>query len=182
MLKFFKYNRHLLNLLLLVIMVGLFAYLFLYESTPSSGRLEGLDKVTPYEPPFTLEGNLVFLKAPSRDTLGFIDIEIADDWQSRSDGLMHRYTLAENQGMLFLFDEEQVQSFWMKNTHISLDIIYVAADFKIVSIARSTTIRSEKGIPSEFPAQYVVEVNAGYCDRHGIEVGDLIEFQHIKSL
>lgn len=175
MLKFFKYNRHYLNLLLAVMVVGLFAFFYLYEPAPKAGRLQGLDEITPYEPPFTKEGSLAFLNAQGDSIIG-IDIEIADDQGSRGDGLMHRYTLAEQQGMLFIFDRAEPQNFWMRNTHISLDIIYVGSDSVIVSIARNTPVRSDQTIPSHYPAQYVVEVNAGFCARHQVEVGDRIAF------
>ena len=82
----------------------------------------------------------------------------------------------DSKGMFFIFPNEEPQSFWMRNTYISLDILYVDEQGEIVSIASNTPVQSLDPIPSGKPAKYVVEVNAGYCARHGIEVGDQIEW------
>lgn len=103
-----------------------------------------------------------------------IDIEIADDDDKRMTGLMFRDKLAENQGMLFIFPEEDPQSFWMKNTVLPLDIIFVNAKQEIVKIHKNTTPYSEQSYASGKPAQYVVEVNAGYCEKNNIKEGDKI--------
>lgn len=126
------------------------------------------------EPEFVKEGTLHFFSASGNDTLGVIDIEIADDDAQRQQGLMYRTKMKDNQGMLFVFDKSELQNFWMKNTIISLDIIYVDEDFNIVTIHRNTEPYSESQIPSFKKAKYVVEVNAGYCSRHQINEGDRI--------
>ncbi len=105
-----------------------------------------------------------------------VAVEIANTEEKRQFGLMYRTELPEMQGMLFLFPREGPLSFWMKNTPRSLDIIYINAALTIVSIARNTTPFSEENLPSGKPAQYVLEVNGGFCQRHGISVGDRIEF------
>lgn len=105
-----------------------------------------------------------------------IDIEVADDDAERAQGLMNRPWMEESQGMLFIMEREERQSFWMRNTIIPLDIIYVSADKRIVSIAKDTQPFSEKGIPSAGPAKYVVEVIAGFSDKYGLKPGDRIEF------
>lgn len=128
------------------------------------------------EPKFRKDGTLLFTKAVDSSTLQ-IDIEVADEPFERRDGLMYRTSMGGNQGMLFLFDREEPQSFWMKNTHISLDIIYVGSDKKIVSIQKYAAPFSEESLPSEGPAQFVVEVNAGYCDNFGIKPGDAVSWQ-----
>lgn len=126
------------------------------------------------EPVFKKQGELSFIY--KTDTLSTINIEIADTPKKTAKGLMHRKHMEENNGMLFIFDTERRQSFWMKNTHISLDIIFVNANKEIVFIAPETTPYSTKQIPSFEYAQYVVEVNAGYCKKFGIKVGDVINF------
>jgi len=127
------------------------------------------------EPKFQHQGNLWFFNEKG-DTLQKIKIEIADTDAKREKGLMYRKSMQMNQGMLFIFDEERRQSFWMKNTHIPLDIIFVNANKQIVHIAEKTEPYSLKSIPSFEYAQYVVEVNAGYCKQYNIKTGNFISF------
>ena len=104
-------------------------------------------------------------------------IEIAEDDYSRSKGLMLRRDLAENQGMLFIFEREAPQAFWMKNTPLSLDMIFLNARKEIVQIHKYTKPFSTQTYYSGRPAQYVVETVAGFADRYEIEIGDLIEWK-----
>lgn len=127
---------------------------------------------------FTKEGELVFQK-PDGSTISNIDVEIADNDDQRSLGLMFRTSMAENQGMLFVFPYEGSQSFWMKNTVLSLDMIFVNANMEIVKIHHNTTPFSEQSYASGVPAQYVVEVNAGYTNKMGIKEGDKILWKKI---
>lgn len=105
-----------------------------------------------------------------------VSVEIANTEEKRQFGLMYRTDLPEMQGMLFLFPQEGSLAFWMKNTPRPLDIIYINSAYRIVSIARNTTPFSEENLPSAKPAQYVLEVNGGFCERHGITAGDRVEF------
>ncbi len=134
------------------------------------------DRIEKPEPQFVKEGTLTFL-TPERDTIRVIDIEIADDPPSRQQGLMYRSSMPDTRGMLFVFKNESKQSFWMKNTKMSLDILYVSADREIVDIYKHTMPYSTSPIPSGKPAMYVVELAAGFCDRHGIKKGDRIAFK-----
>ncbi|MBI9065985.1 MAG: DUF192 domain-containing protein [Salinivirgaceae bacterium] len=127
------------------------------------------------EPKFIDEGDLYFL-TDAKDTIASIEIEIADTYESREQGLMHRKSMQENHGMLFIFDTEERQSFWMKNTNIPLDLIFVNNDLHIVHIVKNCQPYSLKAIPSFEYARYVVEVNAGYCNEKGILVGSYIDF------
>lgn len=120
------------------------------------------------------EGEVVFLHGDRR--IRKIDVEIAENDTERQKGLMFRPFLSDSVGMLFVFDEPSPQSFWMRNTMISLDIIYVGQDKKIVSIQKNAKPYSEESLPSFGDAQYVVEVNGGYCDKYGIQVGDKVDF------
>ncbi len=101
---------------------------------------------------------------------------VADTDHTRSEGLMNVHDLPPDAGMLFIFDGEEPRSFWMANTPLSLDIIYVNSDFEIVRIHRNTPPYSHESIESEVPAKYVVEVNAGYTMRHDIREGMTISF------
>ncbi|HEV8718674.1 MAG TPA: DUF192 domain-containing protein [Candidatus Binatia bacterium] len=113
---------------------------------------------------------------PQKGEIIRVSVEIADTPQKRSFGLMYRRDLPESHGMLFLFPREELLSFWMKNTPLPLDIIFINVDHTIVSIAQDTTPFSEKPLPSGSPAKFVLEVNGGFCRRHGVTVGDRVEF------
>jgi uncharacterized protein len=82
----------------------------------------------------------------------------------------------ENHGMLFIFPDEEMQSFWMHETYIPLDMVFVNTAKKIVTIHRNTQILSDQSYLSTAPATYVIEVNAGFCAAHNISEGDKITF------
>jgi uncharacterized membrane protein (UPF0127 family) len=127
---------------------------------------------------FVKEGELRFLDRQD-NLLSSVDIEIADDEARRTQGLMYRDSMAENQAMLFIFPDEAERSFWMKNTILPLDIIYINAKNQIFTVQKNTVPYSEDSVPSNGPVKYVVEVNAGYCDKHLIKVGDHIEWKRL---
>ncbi len=129
--------------------------------------------VTTYE--FHKEGELRFLNA-HQELITTIDIEIARDESEREVGLMYRENMAENRGMLFVFSDSDVRSFWMKNTLISLDMIFVDEKNQIITIHKHTIPLSEGSYASTGPAKYVIEVNAGFTDTHHIAVGDRISW------
>ncbi len=130
---------------------------------------------TSSEPEFVKQGELAFLKADST-VIVIIDIEIADDDARRERGLMYRRQMELNRGMLFIFEEEDLRSFWMKNTYLPLDILYLNAQKKIVRIHENVATLNEMPIPSDFSAKYVVEVNAGFCALYNLLVGNRITF------
>lgn len=140
----------------------------------TSSKKEKRARVT--EPKFKKEGELDFISSETGNVLKHIDIEIAENDTERTQGLMFRKSMEESRGMLFTFEIEKVQGFWMRNTLISLDIIYVNADLEIVKIQRRTQPLSEVSLTSDFPAQYVVEVIGGYCTKYNIKEGDSIKF------
>lgn len=124
---------------------------------------------------FTKNGELNFTKA-DKASFKKIDIEIVQDDAKRQQGLMYRENMEPDQGMLFLFDVEEPQAFWMENTKIPLDIIYIDKDWKIVSIAKNTVPFSKQSIPSKGPSKYVLEVNAGFSDAYKIGAGDFVSY------
>ncbi len=109
-------------------------------------------------------------------------VEIADEPQERSKGLMFRRKMAPEHGMLFDYGEEQPASFWMSNTYIPLDMIFVKADGTIESIAERTTPMSERSIRSQGPVRYVLEINGGLSDELGIGPGDSVSGPAIEAL
>jgi hypothetical protein len=106
-----------------------------------------------------------------------ITLEVADTPETRVRGLMERWSLPELHGMLFIFDVSEVQRFWMHNTPLSLDMIFVDENRRILNIAESTTPMSKQTYSSSGPARYVVEVRAGFSNRHGVEEGMRIQWQ-----
>lgn len=122
------------------------------------------------------DGRLEFIDSEGR-VLAAIAIEIADSSKSHRRGLMERTGLDDTMGMLFVFKDAKGRGFWMRDTPTSLDIIFVSAQQRVLNIAADTTPLSDTVYTSEGPAQFVVEVAAGFCQRHGIGKGALIRWQ-----
>ena len=129
------------------------------------------------EPPFIKEGELAVLDPSGKKVLQKFDIEIAQIPEEREQGLMYRKSMSDKQGMLFLFEYPEPQSFWMHNTYISLDIIYLNEKLEVVSIQKNAPPQSDKPLPSEKPAQYVLEINGGLSDKLGIKPGMKVAWQ-----
>ena len=100
-------------------------------------------------------------------------LEIADTPRKQQLGLMHRKSLPQDRGMIFVFPDERERSFWMKNTHIPLDILYADAGGKVISIKQMKPM-DESGVPSDGPAKYAIELNQGAARRAGVAVGDVL--------
>lgn len=105
-----------------------------------------------------------------------LKVAVADSDPERNQGLMDVNEMPQDTGMLFIFDDEQVRSFWMANTPLPLDIMYVNNDSVIVRIYQNTTPFSQTTLPSEYPARYVVETNGGYALANGINEGMKVRF------
>lgn len=105
-----------------------------------------------------------------------INVEIADDNEEKMRGLMFRENLNEDDGMLFVFEDESYQTFWMKNTLIPLDIIFVDKNFEIVDIKSAVPCEEEpcKLHKSSKPAKYVLEVNSNFTIKNNVKAGDKI--------
>ncbi|MBI2658319.1 DUF192 domain-containing protein [Candidatus Woesearchaeota archaeon] len=105
-----------------------------------------------------------------------INAEIADDNNERANGLMFREGLDENDGMLFVFDEEKAQTFWMKNTLMPLDIIFINEELEIVDIKYAVPCLQDPCplYKSSRPATYVLEVGGNFTAKKGIDIGDKI--------
>ena len=111
-----------------------------------------------------------------------VRVEIADTPVELETGLMYRDSLPEDEGMLFIFEKEGRVSFWMKNTLIPLDIIFINSDWKVVNIHHSVQPCKESPIVigpcesyfSDAPILYVLEVNAGFAEQHDIKQGTSI--------
>lgn len=132
-------------------------------------------------PKFQKEGTLQFMDESQSKVLANIDIELAETDEDRTRGLMWRRSMEEEQGMLFIMDQQEMQSFWMLNTYISLDILYIDEAFRIVTIRKNTQPQTLDPVPSSQPARYVLEVKGGYCDRHGIREGHFIKYERAPA-
>lgn len=123
----------------------------------------------------TPESELTFIDTDGNE-VRTLQIAVADEQLERNQGLMDVREMGQDEGMLFIFDETRPLSFWMANTPLSLDIMYVGADSTIVRIYADTTPFSETSLPSGDPSRFVVETNAGYALEHGISEGMKIKF------
>ncbi|MCU0701511.1 MAG: DUF192 domain-containing protein [Myxococcaceae bacterium] len=110
------------------------------------------------------------------------DVEVAATRDSRTRGLMWRYALPETAGMLFIFPREQPLSFWMRNTLIPLDMLFIDAKGKVVSIVENAEPRTLSSRPSTGPATYVLEVPGGTCAKKGLKAGAQVTFEGISNI
>ncbi|PZQ54056.1 MAG: DUF192 domain-containing protein [Phenylobacterium zucineum] len=101
-------------------------------------------------------------------------VEVAKSERQREYGLMCRRSLAADRGMLFLFSRADPQMFWMRNTLIPLDIIYIGENGRVVSISRNVQPLDESGAPSAGPAKFVLELAAGRAAQIGLLPGDRV--------
>jgi len=129
---------------------------------------------------------LLLLTACTSENVVFIDngnekikvnVEVAKSFEERSKGLMFREFLGESSGMLFVFEQENYLSFWMKNTLIQLDMIFISEDFEVVDIKYASPCKEEPCVSykSIKPAKYVLEVNGNFTVENNIRIGNSIE-------
>lgn len=169
-------NRFLIFLLLGILLA--FGALYVYRAlTSPKTTSQQPGEVKEYDPQFRKDGQLVILRTNGKDTVKVIDMEVADDEYEITTGLMYRSKMEINQGMLFVFPDVQMRSFWMKNTKIPLDIIFISEDQRIVTIQKNTVPYNLSSIPSSEEAKYVLEVNAGFSDRFGLQLNDRLNWK-----
>lgn len=114
------------------------------------------------------------LEIVTKNGVQVFSVEMATTAEEKETGLMYRKELADGKGMLFDFNPEQEISMWMKNTYVSLDMIFIRADGRILRIAENTEPLSTKIISSRGPARAVLEVVAGTAQKYGIRPGDRV--------
>jgi len=163
-------------IVLLVIISGIFLFYKLNKNTTLT-NLENINKIEPRNASLK-QGKVVFFDSSNHKKLDIL-VEVAENDYQHNKGLMFREDIPENQGMLFTYEDELKRFFWMKNTTIPLDIIYIDATYKIVKIHKNTLPLSENFYPSSVPVQYVVEVRAGFSDRYQVEIGQRISWQKL---
>ncbi len=102
-------------------------------------------------------------------------VDIADTSALREQGLSGRSELKENEGMLFVFPEDGVYTFWMKDMSFSIDMIWISKSGTVVHVENAATPRSyPETFGPDVPARYVLEVSAGFSEAHGVSVGDVV--------
>jgi uncharacterized membrane protein (UPF0127 family) len=108
-------------------------------------------------------------------------VEVADTPAKREQGLQYRRELALDRGMIFLFPTESEHSFWMKNTPIPLDMIFINREGKIIGIVEQATPFSTDSRSVPGASQFVLEINGGLAKRHGIRAGDTVRFHGLSA-
>ncbi len=156
-----------------MVLLVLFPAMMLFSSCTSHHQI---NQANP--PPLSeySAGTLDFIKIDG-SVKASITIEIADTPETQVKGLMGRSGLSANKGMLFVFKQLKPRKFWMRNTQVSLDIIFIGGDGCIVNIAESTTPMSDQSYWSNRPIRYVVEVRAGFAKRFKIDSNTCIRWR-----
>lgn len=108
-----------------------------------------------------------------------VAVEVARTDEERAMGLMHRRSLAEDAGMLFIFTESDDHSFWMRNTLIPLDMIFIGEDGRVVGIVERAEPLTLTQRSVGKPSRYVLEVNGGWSAARGVRVGDVVRFEGV---
>jgi hypothetical protein len=159
-------NVYKISALVIIIIIALYFILINVGKSPKNINEEYM---------FRKDGELTFLDSTGK-AAEKLDIQVAKDEFDRELGLMFRKGMEENQGMLFIFPDVQVRSFWMRNTEIPLDMLFISESSVIINIAKNTTPYSDASYASTGPAKYVLEVNGGFADRHDITPGMKVEW------
>lgn len=140
------------------------------------------------EPVSETHENALSIPAPVRDILTVemseglkhsFEVEIADTPSEREKGLMFRTEMEDDHGMLFVFEDEKPRAFWMKNTLIPLDMIFIDEEGRIVHIHEKAVPEDLTPVPSRYPAQYVLELNGGRSAELGLAIGD--QFKPLRN-
>ena len=108
------------------------------------------------------------------DANASVDAELARSTAEGERGLMYRKQMGEDEGMLFYIDEKRVQTFWMHNTCIPLDMLFIDDDGTIVGVVESAPVLDDGARQVDCPSRYVLEVNAGWTRRHGVKPGERV--------
>jgi len=109
-----------------------------------------------------------------------VDVEIAERHEDRMRGLMYRTQMADAAGMLFVFKERRVQSFWMKNTCLPLDMLFIDHDGLIVGIEENVPTMNVSNYGVQCPSLYVLELNAGWTRRNSVRAGQRVAFEGLR--
>lgn len=160
------------NKYILLLLIG--SFMWFQSCKESSKRVIKTEPIT-----FTKEGELSFYKAETDSILATINIEFAESSYETETGLMYRKSMADKEGMLFIFPDVRQHYFHMKNTEFPLDIIFIDENLKIASFQKNTKPFDKNLLPSQVPVQYVLEINAGLSEKWQLGISDRVEFTEI---
>lgn len=108
-----------------------------------------------------------------------VKVEVVRTPETRARGLMYRRELAADAGMLFIFERQETQSFWMKNTYLPLDMIFIDDERRVVGVVHDAEPLTTTSRSVDEPSRYVLEVNAGFARRHGVATGTVVTFEGV---
>ena len=154
-------------------LAGLLPVFLLYAATVPASTAEGQAMILPIHP--------ARLIAETDQGERSFSIEIADDGEERARGLMFRQSMADDHGMLFVFEQSRPLSFWMKNTPMPLDLLFIADDGRVIAILPGEPYSTAAIGPGE-PARFVLELKAGTAQKSGIAVGDRLRHPEIDRV
>lgn len=139
------------------------------EAPPDTSQTRSKASAAPVEPA------RVRLSPPGQDPVS-VTVEVVETNEARQRGLMYRKHLAPDAGMLFIFEGEEHHTFWMHNTLIPLDMIFIKADWTVLGVVENATPLTDtlRSVPGD--SQYVLEVNAGFSRRHGLQPGTRVDY------
>lgn len=151
------------------------------DANATANRTDGADAETPEISVDDENATATFLESTGPTENVTVSLEVAANGEERAEGLMYRESLPENHGMVFVYDEEGQRTFWMKNTLIPLDIIYLDANRTVLNVAEAEPQPNASDddlerYPSDGPAQYVIELERGFAEEHGVEPGTEVVF------
>lgn len=146
------------------------------RSTPRSPD-PGCPRDNEASPPKLRMGKVTFLPGEGGAKEIPIEVEIAEKDHDRQRGLMFRTQMADTHGMIFVFAEKEDHSFWMHNTCIPLDMLYIDEDGLIVGIEENTPTLSDDTFSVGCASKYVLEVNAGWTRQHGVKAGQWVKIE-----
>ena len=114
-------------------------------------------------------------------TYATFKVEVADTEEKQTQGLMHRTSMRNDQGMLFIMEEEEIHSFWVDEIYIPLDVVFIDVNKEVVFIAKGTEPKSQEPIRSLSPSQYILQIKAGIADKEDIKVGDRVNWELVSE-
>ncbi len=164
------------DLLWFFLVVSLITGGFLFNKYYLGPKRPGIYNSNYKSPPFRKEGKLSFLDAQEGKNIIDIDIEIANTVSEQNRGLKNRKFLPANGGFLYVYKEPSLRTFTMESIYLTLDIIFINSQQEIIRISKDAPPQSPASIPSGGEVQYVLQVQAGFCDAFNIRIGDHVEF------
>jgi uncharacterized membrane protein (UPF0127 family) len=148
-------------------------------SDGDSPKKPEMNDPSPTDPPASDKRAIIHLTGTDGEQI--VSAEVVSTPKTIQRGLMYRTKLPPDEGMLFLLGYEDDHAFWMHNTLISLDLIYIGKDMKVVGVAANAPIKSDKRILVGAQSLYVLEVNAGWAAAHGVGTGATVRFDGVEA-